>query len=105
MSHISHDLRTPITYIKGYSAVMKDAYEIKHEDWKRNLQVIYNEATRMEQLVSDSFLLTKLEEGRLKLEKGNVSLASWLRNLYSSRALMFDQKGIRHQLIIQEACE
>lgn len=105
ISHISHDLRTPITYIKGYSAVMKEIPPDDNGDWKRNLNVIYQEAVRMENLVSDLFLLTKLEEGKIKLEKEEIPVASWLKALYESRALMFDQKSIRHQLIIEPGCE
>ncbi|MDQ0256105.1 signal transduction histidine kinase [Evansella vedderi] len=105
ISHISHDLRTPITYIKGYSAVMKEIPPDDRGEWKRNLNVIYQEATRMENLVSDLFLLTKLEEGKIKLEKEEVPVTAWLNSLYESRALMFDQKSIKHQLIIPEDCK
>ncbi|MFA9556620.1 ATP-binding protein [Evansella sp. AB-rgal1] len=105
ISHISHDLRTPITYIKGYSAVMKEVPPDDNEEWKRNLQVIYQEATRMEHLVSDLFLLTKLEEGKLKLELEEVPLCSWVTSLYESRAIMFDQKTINHKLNIDENIE
>ncbi|ADU31305.1 sensor histidine kinase [Evansella cellulosilytica] len=105
ISHISHDLRTPITYIKGYSAVMKDTVKDDKDDWKQNLNVIYKEATRMENLVSDLFLLTKLEEGKIKLEKEKVPVASWLKSIYESRALMFNQKNIKHRLNIQDACK
>lgn len=69
ISHISHDLRTPITYIKGYSAIMKDAPSVDEKEWRRNLDVIYKEAKRLEYLVSDLFQLTKLEEGKISLKK------------------------------------
>lgn len=106
ISHISHDLRTPITYIKGYAAVMKEApLSDGREDWKRNLNVIYKEATRMEHLVSDLFLLTKLEEGKIKLDLEAVPVSNWIKHLYESRALMFDQKSLKHQLFIAEECK
>lgn len=104
ISHISHDLRTPITYIKGYSAVMKETPPDEKGEWKRNLNVIYQEATRMENLVSDLFLLTKLEEGKIKLEKEPIPIKTWLKSLYESRALMFDQKSIKHRIIVPEDC-
>ncbi|WP_280771461.1 sensor histidine kinase [Salipaludibacillus daqingensis] len=100
ISHISHDLRTPITYIKGYSALMKDSEKVDHEGWKRNLQVIYDEARRMENLVSDLFLLTKLEEGKIHLHYDTVDLTEWLHPLFQSRAIMFDQKEITASLTI-----
>ncbi len=102
ISNISHDLRTPITYIKGYSAVMKETPEIDEAEIKRNLEVIYQEANRIEQLVSDLFLLTKLEQGKIKLNQEKVPICAWLTDLYQTRVLMFDQKSIKHQLRLPE---
>ncbi|MFN7252698.1 MAG: sensor histidine kinase [Anaerobacillus sp.] len=98
ISHISHDLRTPITYIKGYSAVMKDAQVIDEKDWRRNLDVIYNEAKRMEHLVSDLFQLTKLEEGRIALHKEEIDLLHWLESIVATRQLMFDNHSIKCEI-------
>jgi signal transduction histidine kinase len=98
ISHISHDLRTPITYIKGYSAIMKDAPIIDEKDWRRNLDVIYNEAKRMEHLVSDLFQLTKLEEGRIALHKEEVDLLDWLESIVATRQLMFDNHSIKCEI-------
>ncbi len=94
ISHISHDLRTPITYIKGYSAIMKDAPLHDENEWRRNLDVIYKEATRMEYLVSDLFQLTKLEEGRITLHKEEVELLVWLKSIVATRQLMLDNHSL-----------
>jgi signal transduction histidine kinase len=94
ISHISHDLRTPITYIKGYSAIMRDLPVIEEHEWRRNLDVIYNEATRMEYLVSDLFQLTKLEEGRISLHKEQINIIPWLESIVASRQLMLDNQSI-----------
>lgn len=99
ITHISHDLRTPITYIKGYSAIMKDQGEIDEEDWYRNIEVIYNEAKRMESLVSDLFQLTKLEEGKIALQKQKINLISWLKTIVASRQLMLDHQSIHSKVL------
>lgn len=94
ISHISHDLRTPITYIKGYSAIMKDLPLIEEQEWRRNIDVIYNEAKRMEYLVSDLFQLTKLEEGKITLQKEETNVIPWLESIVASRQLMLDNQSI-----------
>lgn len=94
ISHISHDLRTPITYIKGYSAIMKDASIIDEIEWRKNLQVIYNESTRLEHLVSDLFQLTKLEEGKIYLEEELIDVIPWMYSILATRQLMFDNQSI-----------
>ncbi len=94
ITHISHDLRTPITYIKGYSAIMKDQPKFDEIEIKRNLDVIYNEAKRMEFLVTDLFQLTKLEEGKIKLYKDKINVIPWLKSIIASRQLMLDNQSI-----------
>ncbi|MGO4886776.1 sensor histidine kinase [Anaerobacillus sp. MEB173] len=105
ISHISHDLRTPITYIKGYSAIMKDADQVDATDWRRNIEVIYNEAKRMEHLVSDLFQLTKLEEGRIKMDLEQTKAVPWLQAIVESRQLMFDQNSLSYEIIADERIE
>ncbi|MBU8908024.1 sensor histidine kinase [Desertibacillus haloalkaliphilus] len=105
ISHISHDLRTPITYIKGYSAIMRDTDDIDRKDLDRNLAVIYQEATRMEHLVRDLFQLTKLEEGRVSLELETIKAVPWLYSILESRQLMFDQNSLTYEIIANDDME
>ncbi len=60
ISNISHDLRTPLTMIKGYSEVMRD---IPGENTPENVQVIIDETTRLSDLVSDMLDLSKIQSG------------------------------------------
>ena len=103
ISHVSHDLRTPITYIKGYSALMKDSRTFEESDWRKYVTVIYDEARHMESLVGDLFLLTKLQEGKMELEEDPVKLEEWLKALLNSRAIMFDQKEIETNVQVAPA--
>jgi len=60
LSNISHDLRTPLTMIRGYGEMMRD---IPGENTPENLQVIIDEAERLNRLVDDLLLLSKLQSG------------------------------------------
>ena len=60
ISNVSHDLRTPLTMIKGYSEVMRD---IPGENTPENLQVIIDETTRLAELVNDMLDLSKMQAG------------------------------------------
>ena len=60
IANISHDLRTPLTMIKGYSEVMRD---IPEENTPENIQVVIDEAERMNELVSDLLDLSKIQAG------------------------------------------
>ena len=65
IANISHDLRTPLTMIKGYSEMMRD---IPGESNAENAQVIIDETTRLSELVSDLLDLSKLRAGTKKPE-------------------------------------
>lgn len=60
IANISHDLRTPLTMICGYSEVMRD---IPGENTPENMQVIIDEATRMSELVKDILDISKIRSG------------------------------------------
>ncbi len=60
IANISHDLRTPLTMIKGYGEVMRD---IPGENTPENVQVVIDEATRLSELVNDMFDLSKIQSG------------------------------------------
>ncbi len=60
ISNISHDLRTPLTMIKGYGEVMRD---LPGENTPENVQVIIDEATHLSELVNDLLDLSRLQSG------------------------------------------
>jgi signal transduction histidine kinase len=94
LSHIAHDLRTPLTYIKAYSAVIKDSSQMEEGIWREYIRVIYQESIRMEHLVKDLFELTKLDEGAIQLKKEEVSIVPWMMTVIESKQLVFDQHSI-----------
>ena len=65
VANISHDLRTPLTMIKGYSEVMRD---IPGENSPENVQVIIDETERLTELVNDMLDLSKIRSGTRKPE-------------------------------------
>ncbi len=60
MANVSHDMRTPLTMIVGYSEVMRD---IPGENNPENVQVIIDEANRLTEFVNSVLDLSKLQNG------------------------------------------
>ncbi|MBQ7171900.1 MAG: HAMP domain-containing histidine kinase [Clostridia bacterium] len=60
IANISHDLRTPLTMISGYSEVMRD---IPGENTPENMQVIIDETKRLTALVNDLIEVSRLQSG------------------------------------------
>lgn len=71
IANISHDLRSPLTMIKGYSEMIRD---IPGENTSENMQVIIDEATRLSELVSDLLDISKLQAGMRPLESVTFDL-------------------------------
>ena len=65
VANISHDLRTPLTMIKGYGEVIRD---IPDENTPENVQVIIDETERLTELVNDMLDLSKIRAGTRKPE-------------------------------------
>ena len=73
VANISHDLRTPLTMIKGYAEVMRD---IEGENTPENTQVIIDETERLAELVNDILIISKHQSGADRLERVDFDLCS-----------------------------
>lgn len=60
IANISHDLRTPLTMIRGYAETMRD---IPGENTPENVQVLIDEAEHLTELVNDLLDLSKIRSG------------------------------------------
>ncbi|XBO86944.1 HAMP domain-containing sensor histidine kinase [Bacillus licheniformis] len=88
LSSVAHELRTPITYIKGYTDVaMRD----KLEPQARNqyLSIIKEEADNLNTLVDDLFLLTKLKQPGFQISKKQVHLYTFVKKKFRKRRSLF----------------
>ena len=63
LSNVSHELRTPITVLGGYLEMLQDATEADDlpSRWKRPVDAMHDQATRMQHLVEDLLLLSRME--------------------------------------------
>ena len=71
----SHELRSPLTSIRGYAELFRRGAETRPEDLEKSMARIEEEASRMGVLVDDLLLLARLDQGR-PLERELVDLAS-----------------------------
>ncbi|MCI8332731.1 MAG: HAMP domain-containing histidine kinase [Clostridiales bacterium] len=71
IANISHDLRTPLTMISGYSQIMKD---LPGENTPENLQIIIDETERLTSLVNDVLDISKLHSGTQRFEMKRICL-------------------------------
>ncbi len=68
IANISHELRTPLTGIRGMAEPLLDGYVETEQERQECYRVIYHESLRLEKLIGEMLDLSRLQEGRIKLE-------------------------------------
>ena len=91
IANISHEFKTPLTIISGYSQLMLS--EAKDEEDKKNLNVMISEAERLSDLVHEFLELSKLESGNIKLNKEMVDINTIIKNEIDKLDVDIKNKG------------
>ena len=73
-STISHELRTPLFSIQGFAQILQEDPPIDRETQKDFLQTIQRQATQLGDLVNNLLDISKLDEGKMVLDRQPVSL-------------------------------
>lgn len=90
IANVSHDLRTPLTMITGYSEVMRD---LPGENTQENVQIVIDEAKRLTSLVNDMLDLSKLQSGADTLKPAPFNLTAGIRTILARFAKLTGQEG------------
>ncbi len=79
VSGISHDLRTPLTSVRGYIKGVRDGIANTPEKVERYLRTAYDKAGEMDQLLQRLFFFSNMETGNMMLNKKDVELCDLVR--------------------------
>ena len=96
LMRITHDLRTPLTAIRGHAAALADGV-VPQEDVARSLSAIEGEATRLETLVADLLDLARLDTHRFKLDLARVDPADVLDRAFDAMAPEAVARGVTYE--------
>lgn len=94
LANISHELRTPIAYMKGYSHVLKQGLYKTEKERIQYLGIIESETERMVRLINDLFDLSKMEEGKVDLQISTIDVVEVLNASFSKVKLEIKNKEI-----------
>lgn len=90
IANVSHDLRTPLTMIRGYGEVMRD---LPGENTPENVQMIIDEAERLSELVNDMLDLSRLQAGARDPQIGLFDLTEVVDTLMSRYERLIEHQG------------
>jgi two-component system phosphate regulon sensor histidine kinase PhoR len=74
VSHVSHELKTPLASITAYSEMLADGEANDEQTIKEFCLVIQSQAQRLNRLIEDILNISRIESGLVKVEKKAVSL-------------------------------
>ena len=100
---ISHDLRTPLTAIKGYVEGLIDGIAKTPEKQKKYLNTIYTKACDMDILVDRLFLFSKLDTGNFPFKFDIVNIKEYMKNFYNHVKDEFYGKNV--ELFFDSECD
>ncbi|TKJ30117.1 MAG: hypothetical protein CEE40_06200 [Chloroflexi bacterium B3_Chlor] len=91
VANVSHDLKTPLTSIQGFSQAILDGAAADEGARRRAAQVIHEEADRMARLVDDLLDLARIEAGQIVMARDSVALSQLLQECTEKMALCAEQ--------------
>jgi len=98
----AHDLRNPISVVKGYVAIfLGDLLGEIPPQQRTILQKMDKACQNMLTLIDDLLDVSAIESGNLKLEKKSVDLAEYLRECHATNAMLAQAKSIELNLSLE----
>ncbi len=103
VANVSHELKTPLTSIQGFSQALLDGTAGDPEAAARSARVIHEEAERMRRLVDDLLVLARIDAGQIVMAQNPVDLPSLLRGCIENLEPQAMAAGVALELTAPEA--
>ncbi|MCM8759499.1 MAG: ATP-binding protein [Candidatus Omnitrophica bacterium] len=94
LTAISHELKTPLTAIKGYIETLKE--ETTDPEKQKYIDIIFHNTERMSRILQDIITLSKLENPEIEVEMLPVDLEKIAKNVFS----LYEKKALKKGLFI-----
>jgi signal transduction histidine kinase len=91
LANVSHDLKTPLTSIQGYSQAIIDGAA---SDPKSAAQIIYEESARLNRMVVELTDLARLQAGRLSMQMSAIDMGRLTAAIGQRLAIVAREKGV-----------
>jgi len=103
VANVSHELKTPVTSIKGFSeTLLYGAY--KNEDTLLSfLEIIHKESNRLQMLITDLLDLSKVEQVGYEVNLHNVNLKDVLNRCMEMSTHLLEEKEIELALTVEDS--
>lgn len=94
LSHVSHELKTPIALIQGYSEGLKDNILDDEESKEFYCDVIADEAKKMNRMVQKLLTLNQIEFGNNQVNMERFDITEMIRNMVESSKILVEKQDV-----------
>ena len=94
ISNISHDLKTPITAVKGYVEGIMDGVADTPEKMDRYVRTIYNKTNEMDHLINELTFYSKIDTNRIPYTFSKLNVENYFSDCAEEVGLELETKGI-----------
>jgi signal transduction histidine kinase len=95
LSHVSHELRSPLTAIKQFTSILLGGLAGELNPEQRAYQhIVLKNIAQLQSMIDDLLEVTRLETGKLTVEPGSVSLATAVTDSFNTLKGAADAKGV-----------
>ena len=94
ISNISHDLKTPITAVKGYVEGIMDGVAFTPEKMDRYVRTIYNKTNEMDHLINELTFYSKIDTNRIPYTFSKLNVEDYFSDCAEELGLEMETRGI-----------
>ena len=95
VSNVSHELRTPLTSLKALTETLQGAVDQDPQAAKRFLQMMDVEIDKLSQMVLELLELSRIESGRVELNKKSIPVSDLIRPAVERMRLQAERSGLK----------
>lgn len=100
ITNISHDLRTPLTTILGYSKMIEQKVYSNEEDLERYISIITKKCNYLNTMMDDFFHYAKLSSSDMELEKVTINLNELVMQLLDGEEINFKKNDLKLDVLL-----
>lgn len=102
VANVSHELKTPITSIRGFAETLVDGAMNEKESCERFLGIIYEESKRMQLLVDDLLILSRLEQDEYDWPLTAMNIQEVLEDIMPSISQLADKHKVTFKVEVDK---
>lgn len=97
ISNVSHDLKTPLTSIINYVEILKRD-NLTEDERNEYINILDRKSQKLKTLIDDLFEMSKLNSGKIQLEKSSIDIVSFIYQSIGENSNVFKNKNINFKV-------